>query len=128
MIRRQDAEAVLDPVEDPGQEPLLLADGCVRLRQGPFLLFPLDGGAEDFRCSPQGGDLVLGPLNLARVIGKPDEAPPALAHHDRHDGNGQLLVEGKISHFPIGKLPDRTENRPSLTLFVDPPRKADCQF
>ena len=53
-VRRRDHDAVLDGVKDPGKKLLLLADGCVGLREGLFLLFPLDGGAEVFRCSPRG--------------------------------------------------------------------------
>ena len=77
---------------------------------------------------PPGGDLVLAPLNLPPVIGKPDVAPPALTHRDRDDGNGELPVEGEGFHVLVGELPDRAINRPPLALFVDPPGKADGQF
>ncbi len=127
-VGRRNHDPVLDGVENPGQESFLVEKVRVGLPQGLFLLLPLDGGAEDFGGRPEGGDLVLRPLDVAGVVGKPDEPPPALPCQDGHDGNREFLVQGQFPDFPVGELPDCAVNRPALALPVHPPRKAHGQL
>ncbi len=125
QVGRCHHDPVLDTIDDRGEETLLAAYDGVRLPEGLFPVLPLDGGPEDLRERAQGGDLVVVPPDVPRVVREGDKTPPASSRQDRDHGDRDLPVELQFVHGLLREAPDGAVDGAALAPGVDPLREAE---